>query len=216
MPYKLDLETWKRRPHYEFYRRSEDPFFNLCTTIDVTELVERVAGEGGSFFLSSLWTSQRAANDIEPFRYRLDGESVIVFDRVDCGSTILRRDDTFGFAYFRYTPDFNQFASSGAREIAGVRARSGDLVEQPDRLDLIYYSVIPWISFTSFSHARNRGATDSVPRIVFGKHYRAADRRLMPISVEVHHALMDGLHVARYLERFQQYLDDFATITASG
>jgi chloramphenicol O-acetyltransferase type A len=29
---------------------------------------------------------------------------------------------------------------------------------------------------------------------------------MMPVSVEVHHALMDGLHVGRYFESFQSHL----------
>jgi chloramphenicol O-acetyltransferase type A len=31
---------------------------------------------------------------------------------------------------------------------------------------------------------------------------------MMPVSVEVHHALMDGLHVGRYFERLEGYLSD--------
>jgi chloramphenicol O-acetyltransferase type A len=30
----------------------------------------------------------------------------------------------------------------------------------------------------------------------------------MPISIEVHHALMDGLHVGRYLNRLEEALAD--------
>src|SRR5216684_2776419 len=52
-------------------------------------------------------------------------------------------------------------------------------------------TVLPWVSFTSFSHARNWGREDSVPRIAFGKFTKENDRTLLPISVEVHHALMD-------------------------
>jgi chloramphenicol O-acetyltransferase type A len=40
--------------------------------------------------------------------------------------------------------------------------------------------------------------------MAFGKISEQSGQRLMPISVEVHHALMDGLHVGRYLERLQQ------------
>jgi len=32
-------------------------------------------------------------------------------------------------------------------------------------------------------------------------------RRLMPVSVEVHHALVDGLHVGRFHAAFQRRLD---------
>ena len=29
----------------------------------------------------------------------------------------------------------------------------------------------------------------------------------MPVSIHVHHALVDGLHVAQFVERFEQALD---------
>jgi len=213
----LDLQTWTRRHHFEFFRHSEDPFFNLCTEVDVTRLVEKVSSlTHGSFFLASLWISTRAANETEPFRYRIDGDSVLVFDSVDCGSTILRNDETFGLGYFRYTTDYSQFAAEGEREIARVRSETGDLRDRTDSLALLYYSVIPWVSFSSFSHARDRGERDSIPRIVFGRHHSDHGRRKMPVSVEVHHALMDGLHVARYLERMQHYLDDVESLASIG
>ncbi len=56
---------------------------------------------------------------------------------------------------------------------------------------------------TSFSHARNWRREDSVPKIAFGKFIRENDRTLLPISVEVHHALVDGLHVGQYLNRLE-------------
>ena len=83
-----------------------------------------------------------------------------------------------------------------------MRANKG-FDAQDDRTDLIHYSTLPWISFTSFSHARNWGKEDSVPKIVFGKATERNGQWLLPVSVEVHHALMDGLHVGRYLEKLQ-------------
>ena len=71
---------------------------------------------------------------------------------------------------------------------------------------LIYFTTLPWLSFTSFAHARKRGREDSVPRIAFGKFVKENDRTWMPFSVEVHHALMDGLHVGRYVNRLQEAL----------
>lgn len=215
MPRTLDLDTWSRRAHFDFFRDSEDPFFNICTEVDVSKLVEAVrSSEGGSFFLASLWISLTAANRIESFRYRIDGDSVLVYEHVDCGSTVLRDDQTFGFAYFRHTSDYREFATRGAEEVARVQKQSGDLVELLDELGLIYYSVIPWVSFTSFSHARNRGHRDSIPRIVFGKHHLVGERRMLPISVEAHHAVMDGLHVAQFLDQLQALLDDLSILEA--
>ena len=88
-----------------------------------------------------------------------------------------------------------------------VKSEAGPLDPQDDRDDLIHYSVIPWVAFTSFAHARRWGTDDAVPKIVFGKHREVGDRRLMPVSVEVHHALVDGLHVGRFYEALQRRLD---------
>jgi chloramphenicol O-acetyltransferase type A len=67
--------------------------------------------------------------------------------------------------------------------------------------------VLPWVSFTSFAHARDFARKDSIPKIAFGKFAKENDRVFLPISVEVHHALMDGLHVGRFLSRFEEMLD---------
>ena len=74
--------------------------------------------------------------------------------------------------------------------------------------DRIHFTTLPWVSFTSFSHARNWGREDSIPKIAFGKFVTENQRTFLPFSVEVHHALMDGLHVGRYVSRLEEMLAD--------
>ncbi len=203
---RLDLSGWRRREHFLFFKDFEQPFFNVCSELDVTALVELAAGAGRSFFLSVLYLSLRAANEIEELRLRIRGDDVVLHSVVSGGSTVLREDETFGFGYFDYVTDFEEFETNG-KEVLATARRSTALSPRPERDDLIYYSVLPWISFTSFAHARQCPATDCNPRIVFGKRFSGlADRWNMPISIEVHHALVDGLHVGRFLERFQELL----------
>jgi len=210
-PTYLDLATWPRKQHFDFFRGFDNPFFNVCVQVDVTALHEHARAERLSFFLAYTYLSTRAANAVEPFRYRLradpSGDRVLIHDVIHAGSTILQDDDTFTFGYFRYHDDFSRFHAEASAELDRIRSRPQPLVPSQDRDDLIHYSVLPWLSFTSFAHARNWGGEDSVPKIVFGKRYRQGEgedqRLLMPLSVEVHHALMDGLHVGRYVERFE-------------
>jgi chloramphenicol O-acetyltransferase type A len=207
MPRFLDLDTWPRRSHFDFYRAFDQPFFNLCAEVDVTALAERCREEGGpSFFVASLYLSLLAVNDVEAFHYRLRGDRVLVHDVVHGGSTVLRPDETFAFAYFDFAPDFARFAAAAERTLEAVRQGPAGLDARTERDDLVHYSVLPWVSFTSFAHARLRRSEDSVPKIVFGKHREAGGRRRMPVSVEVHHALVDGLHVGRFFERFESHL----------
>ncbi len=204
-PQVLELEGWKRRRHFEFFRHYEKPWFNICADVDVTALVSRCAEPGGpSFFLASFWLSLVAANGVEELRYRLRGDQVVVHPVIHGGTTVLMPDETFAFAYFDYQTDFQAFAVAGAQELDRVKNGPGGLEPRTDRDDTIHYSVIPWVSFSSFSHARTFKSDLSVPKIVFGKHRRVGDRRLLPVSVEVHHALVDGLHVGRFYERFEE------------
>ena len=50
-------------------------------------------------------------------------------------------------------------------------------------------------------------AADSCPSITFGKMTEHDGRRSMPLSIHVHHALVDGRDVGRYLEALQQSFD---------
>ncbi len=75
-------------------------------------------------------------------------------------------------------------------------------------LDVLHYSVIPWISFTSFKHARHLKFKDSVPKIVFGKYFQDGSKKLMPVSVAVSHCMMDGYHVGLFFDQFQQEIDE--------
>ena len=209
MPQPIDLDNWPRRHHFEFFKDYEIPFFNVCATVDVSRIHAWSCEEGGpSFFLASFYLSLRAANDIEPFRYRIRDDAVVVHEQIDGGSTVMREDGTFGFAYFDFGPSYVKFEVEGRQILDQARASSGPLLDRPDRDDLIYYSIIPWVHFTGFTHARRIGRQDSVPRIVFGKHANLSGTRRMPVSVEVHHALLDGIDVGRFFERFQELLDN--------
>lgn len=218
MPEYLDLDNWSRRTHFDFFRTYDHPFFNICTKVDVTPLRKlTTANKDIAFFIAYHFLSIKAANEIEPFRYRLQGERVLIYDRIHAGTIILLPDESFTFAYFDYDDDFEVFHADAKATVARVLAGGPRLDERASREDLIHHSVVPWITFTSVSHARKRGQDDSVPKIAFGKYRLEGDRLMMPVSVEVHHALMDGLHVGRYIERFECYLaDPHAVLRLSG
>lgn len=195
----LDLKNWIRRDVFEFFRDFDKPYFNISTQLDVTNLLTLMQQRpGASVSMAYHYFALRAANEIEPFRYRLGNGQVIVYDIIHGGTTVLLPNDNFTLAYFEYTPSFEKFRT--AAEASIKQAQFGDGAFRPNpRDDMIHFTTLPWVSFTSFSHARNWGREDSVPKIAFGKFMKNGERTLLPFSVEVHHALMDGLHVGRFV-----------------
>ncbi len=206
MKKQLDIAHWARREHFAFFRRFEEPFFGVTVDMDVTAAYDAAKAAGHSFFLHYLHCSLAAANETEPFRYRISGDDVWIYDQVHASPTINRPNGTFGFAYMDYHPQLKDFISVATKEIERVQASEG-LVPAVSGENVIHYSSLPWISFTGISHARSFSYPDSCPKISFGKMTEKEGRRVMPVSVHVHHALMDGYHVSLFLERFQGKLN---------
>lgn len=209
-PRRLDLETWSRRDHFAFFKDYELPFFGVCADVDVGSTLRRCRRPGGpSFFLATIHASLAAANAVDEFRYRIRGDEVVEHDVLHAGSTVLVPDERFAFAYFTWDPDFDRFARA-ATEVLESLPREGRILDpRDDRDDLLHYTVVPWISFTGFLHARRLRPHDSVPKIAFGRYHGERGEERMPVAVDAHHALMDALHVARFLERFQSLLEAF-------
>lgn len=204
---EIDLENWNRMATFEFFKDFADPFFNITAAIDVSRLCEFCRENGLAFSLANVFYSQAAANSIPEFRRRLVSDRVIEFDRIHATQTILNDDETFSFCYFEQQEDVFEFDRLG-REARQKYQLLKTFDVESDRIDLIYYSVIPWVSFTAFKHAGRLDNRQTVPRIVFGKIFTDGGLRKMPVSVEVHHAMMDGIHVGRYFQKFEELVND--------
>lgn len=203
----LNRASWHRNAHYEFFSQFEEPFFGITVQVDVTRARIQSKERQESLFLYYLYQSLRAVNAVEPFRYRIEGEDVVVYDRVHASPTINRDNGSFGFAYMDFESAWTEFYQKAQLEADRVRSHNR-LEPATSAENVIHYSAIPWIHFTSLSHARAFSFRDSIPKISFGKIISQGDAYCMPVSVHAHHALMDGYDVGKMLDLFQQFLNE--------
>lgn len=204
---EIDVASWARREHFETFSSFHNPHFTMCAEVDVTALLKTVDLGGESVTAAIVYVLTRVANDIPEFRQRIRGDTVVEHAWVHPSTTILVDDDLFSFCSLDYNADFAAFSAHVKERIAHVK-EAPTLAEQPGRDDLLYMTAIPWVSFTSFSHPIASLPADSIPRFAWGKFHQNGDQVQMPLSVQGHHALIDGLHIARYYERVGAYLQD--------
>ncbi len=205
----LDLDAWPRRDAFEFFRGFDIPTFNICVRLDVSQLKSTVKAMGlGSMSLAYHFIAIRLANDIAPFRYRLEGDRVRVHDVVNGSTTVLRSDESFGFATLPHHRDYATFVTQGAAAIVKASQPGAGFEPKSDETATLHMTTLPWMHFTSYSNARQWGALDSIPKIAFGRIDAESDRLWMPLSVEVHHGLMDGLHVGQFIQGYEAALQE--------
>jgi len=203
---EVDIEKWPRKTTYEFFKDYEDPFFNFSANVDVTRLYRFSKENDLSYSLAAVFYTLAATNEIQEFRIRLVNGRLVEFDQIHATQTILNDDDTFSFSYYEMRGDVFEFVREAKEAVKRYKALKTFDVET-DRFDLIYCSVIPWVSFTSFKHASRLDKDQTIPRIVFGKIFDSGETKHMPLSVEANHMIMDGLHVGRFFNRFQELID---------
>ena len=204
----IDINNWSRKELYQFFRQFEEPFFGVCVSVNCTHAYQQAKKSNQSFFLSYLHKALKAANQVENFRYRIQGDSVYLYEQVNASPTINRTDGSFGFGYMDYHSEFDVFERNATSEIEKVQNSKG-IVPAVSGENLIHFSSLPWINFTAVSHARSFSFRDSIPKISFGKMTSNADGICsMPVSVHVHHALADGFHVSEFLRLFETYMNE--------
>lgn len=208
----IDTENWDRKEQFQFFRDYDNPFFGLTTNLDVTKLLAYTQANNYSFFAAYLFASQQQIHSIPEFRYRIEGNKVVEYSEVAAGSTVLKENDVFTFCYFDHYSSFQDYNAHVIEQINQCRKPNSQLIDHDDDLAQIHYSVIPWVHFTGLTHPRNYKTDDSIPKIVFGKYEQQAKKFMMPISVEAHHALLDGFHMGLYFKRFQECIDDPKTL----
>jgi chloramphenicol O-acetyltransferase len=201
----INLETWSRREHFRFFGAYDHPHFGMCANVDLSAFHSAVKQRGHSLTVAIVYALARASNVIPEFRYRIRGEEVVEHEIVHPAATILVDEDTFSFCAFDYVEDFAEFAARAAERIAYVREHPW--VDTVGGDDYLYMTAIPWVSFTSFMHPTNLQQADSVPRFAWGKFFEEGDSLKMPLNVQAHHALMDGVHMGRFYTEIQDYLD---------
>ena len=203
----IDLEQWDRREHFAFFRQADYPQFNICAPIDITRLHDFVKDSGLPLYYVMIFAATTAANEVVNFRYRIRDGVVVEHERIHPSFTHMDKgSDLFKYVTADMGSDMMAFIRYAQEKAQLQRGFLGDVADE-SRDDVLYLTCLPWVAFTQISHTITLNKDDSVPRISWGKYYKESGRTLLPFSVQVNHALADGVHIARYLDALGAFIE---------
>ncbi len=203
----IDMENWNRKKHFNYFKQLDYPQFSVCGNIDITAFLKFIKEKKEPFFISMLYTAVKTANSIKEFRYRIREDKVVEHETVSPSFTIMTDDEVFSFCTAEFIDGFEAFKADTS-SIIEKNKKSALLEDDPNRDDLLYITSIPWVSFTNITHPIHMNPVDSVPRIAWGKYFEENGRIKLPLSVQAHHALIDGAHIGQYFNAIQEVLDN--------
>ena len=192
----IDMEHNPRRDHFNYFKNFYDPSVGMTVQCDITPLADR-----RPFFLHLFYCATWAANSVPELRRRIIGDQVVEYDFCAGSHTVALPDETYCYCELECDKPLSEFLPYANERVAYVKAHPSIEEHEPERL--FFISSAPWVSFSGLKlPVANPPHTN--PQITFGKAYWQGDKYLLPVSLTVHHALCDGLHMAKFFEAFEE------------
>lgn len=202
----VDIENWNRKDHYNYFRQLDYPHFNICGNVDITNFYTYIKENKLPFFISVLYAATKTANSIKEFRFRIREDKLIEHENVSPSFTVMTEGEIFSFCSVNFVDKYSDFKADALKEIEKTK-NNVSIEDEPGRDDLLYITCIPWISFTNITHPIQMNPVDSIPRISWGKYFEQNGKIKLPLSVQAHHALVDGIHVGKFFNDIQKIFD---------
>jgi chloramphenicol O-acetyltransferase type A len=202
----VDLGTWPRADQFRFFRGFQRPHYAITARVDVTRLLLEAKGRGVSPFRACVYAIGAGVHAVPELRMRFRGDAVTEYDRVELSMAVPLANGNFNYAYVPWQPEVDAFDAVCRDRIDLVRAGQPLAANDGSRDDLAYLSCLPWLDYTSLDNALPH-AEDCIPRVSWGRFVEGGGRWSCAMTIQVHHALVDGRQVGAYFAGVQATLD---------
>lgn len=203
----VDLDRWARADQFRFFRGYGKPHYAVTSRIDIDHLMDRRRAGGISPYRACIFAIGAGIHAVPELRMRFRGDMVTEYDSIELSMTVPLADGNFRYAYVPFHAQFAAFDDTAARIIRETAAGGSLNANAGERDDLAYLSCMPWLDYTSINNALP-GPDDSIPRVSWGRFVEGRDGHWsMAMTIEVHHALVDGRQVGQYFDAVQTALN---------
>ncbi len=207
---KIDMPSWNRKTSFNHYFDNVPCTYSMTVNLDITSFLETITTNHQKFFPMMLYVLSQVVNTHKEFRMDIDEEKNIGYYTYSnpCYTIFHDETETITNIWTEYTTDLDLFIESYNDDISTYKR---DFHNSKPLLGRNYFSVscIPWTSFTGFNLNLQKGYDYLLPIFTMGKYFPEGDKIMLPLAIQVHHAVCDGFHLSRFINDLQTYLSTF-------
>ena len=206
---KIDREAWPRKEYFEHYFTSVPCTYSAVFKLDITSLRK----SGKKLYPTMLHGISTIVNRHQEFRMACnEAGEVGYYDVVHPCYTIFHKESqTFSNLWTTYTPDYQDFCAAFEKDMAEYGNRPGILSRPDTPANTFPVSMIPWAGFEGFNLNLQNGYDYLPPIFTMGRFSEENGKILLPLAVQVHHAVCDGFHLCRLVNELQELLNQEET-----
>ena len=202
----IDMENWERQEFYNHYINEVRCSYSATVNIDITNL------KGQKLYPAMIWLLTETVNKMPEFRTALTEKGLGIYDKMNPSYTVFNKDNkSFSVIWTEFNSDYHEFLKSYEADVAKF-SLSVELAPKTDKpINTFDISMVPWFTFSSFNINVFGDGKYLLPIFTMGKFFDENGKRILPLAIQVHHAVCDGYHVGRFIELLQEKIDSFYT-----
>lgn len=205
----IDLNTWKRGSLFKFYIDNMRIVMSLTVDIDVAPLLMYTRKNKLKFYPAMIWVVSKVINSHDEFKYGWDcNGDLIRWDYISPFYAVFNHEDeSFTKFVTEYTNNLLDFCKRVADDQRRYKNERAIIKNQPQ--NFFDVSCLPWVRYKHFDvHVFDEGKF-LAPVVTWGKYEQGSDNKvLMPLTMNIHHAVADGFHLSRFFNEVQALIDE--------
>ncbi|OPA78501.1 type A chloramphenicol O-acetyltransferase [Paenibacillus selenitireducens] len=207
--HRIDKENWARKPYFEHYFNLKCTF-SVTANIDITALIEQIQHKGMKFYPTFIYMVSKTINAHPAFRTCFNDEGVLGYwEQMIPSYTIFHPDDkSFSSIWTEFSEEFHIFYRYVREDMKHYADMKGLFTKEKVPPNSFPISCLPWVSFNGFNLNIHNGGDYLLPIVTGGRYVKEENKTLLPISIQVHHAVCDGYHASLFIQEMQQLADD--------
>lgn len=204
--HKIDKENWMRKEYFEHYFSDVPCTYSMTVKVDITKIVKAKK----KIYPSMLYYITTIVNRHSEFKTTFSEKGEIgVFDEMIPSYTVFHKDtETFSDIWTEYKSDIEDFYIAYEKDIQQYGNQNGMAGKPNAPQNTFPVSMIPWSSFDGFNLNLQKGYEYLLPIFTMGKFYKDAEKIILPLAIQVHHAVCDGFHLCRFINELQELISD--------
>lgn len=203
----IDLNTWERGSLFKFYIDNMRIVMSLTADIDVAPLLAYARKNNLKFYSAMIWVVSRVINSHNEFKYGWSNEGDLIrWDYISPSYTVFNQEDeSFTKFVTEYTDNLLDFCKRTVDDQRKNKCERAIIKDQPQ--NFFDVSCLPWIRYKHFDvHVFDDGKF-LAPVVTWGKYEAENNKVLMPLTMNIHHAVADGFHLSRFFNEVQALID---------
>lgn len=203
----IDFDSWERKQYFYYFTKMLPTGYSISIEVDITSTYNIVKKRNKKFFPVYLYVAAKLISEQQEFRIANVNGQMGYYEVLHPSYASFHQDDkTMSNMWTEYSPDFEVFYKSYMEDQTKYANNHGILAkpDMPPHNSFII-GMLPWIQFTSYTPVPYAAPLNNYfPVMQAGRYFDIDDKKVMPLSITVHHAVADGYHVGLFLEKFQK------------